>query len=67
MQEVKSPVSILVVQERRDLSREVAARTGVPHESPQALVLRNGEAVWSASHFEVTADAVEQALRNAEG
>jgi bacillithiol system protein YtxJ len=67
MQEVRSPVSIVVVQRSRELSREVAARTGVPHESPQALVLRNGRAVWSASHFEVTADAVEQALRNAEG
>ena len=67
MQGVKSPVSIVVVQRSRELSREVAARIGVPHESPQALVLRNGRAVWSASHFEVTADAVEQALRNAEG
>ena len=67
MREVNSPVSIVVVQQSRELSREVAARTGVPHESPQALVLRNGRAVWSASHFEVTADAVEQALRNAEG
>jgi bacillithiol system protein YtxJ len=67
MQEVRSPVSIVVVQRSRELSREVAARIGVPHESPQALVLRNGRAVWSASHFEVTADAVEQALRNAEG
>ena len=66
MREVKSPVSIVVVQRSRELSREVAARTGVPHESPQALVLRNGRAVWSASHFEVTADAVEQAMRENE-
>ena len=66
MQGVKSPVSIVVVQTSRDLSREVAARTGVPHESPQALVLRNGEAVWSASHFDITADAVEQAMRESE-
>jgi bacillithiol system protein YtxJ len=67
MREVRSPVSILVVQRSRDLSREVEARTGVQHETPQALVLRNGQAVWSASHFEITADAVERALRNAEG
>jgi bacillithiol system protein YtxJ len=67
MQGVKSPVSIVVVQESREVSREVEARTGVQHETPQALVLRDGRAVWSASHFEITADAVEQALRNAEG
>jgi bacillithiol system protein YtxJ len=56
-------VSIVVVQDSRELSREIASRTGVQHESPQALVLRNGEAVWTASHFDVTAAAVEQALK----
>ena len=66
MREVKAPVSIVVVQKSRDVSREVESRTGVQHETPQALVLRNGQAVWSASHFEITADAVERALRNAE-
>jgi bacillithiol system protein YtxJ len=66
MQEVKVPVSIVVVQKSRDLSREVESRTGVQHETPQALVLRNGQAVWSASHFDVTSDAVEQAMRENE-
>lgn len=66
MQEVKSPVALVVVQQSRDLSREVAARTGVEHETPQALVLRNGQAVWSASHFDITSDAVEQAMRENE-
>ena len=66
MQGVKSPVSIVVVQESREVSREVEARTGVQHETPQALVLRDGRAVWSASHFDITADAVEQALRENE-
>jgi bacillithiol system protein YtxJ len=63
MEEVKTPVSIVVVQQSRDLSREVAERTGVRHETPQALVLRNGRVVWNASHFDITADVVEQAVR----
>ncbi|HYY95111.1 MAG TPA: bacillithiol system redox-active protein YtxJ [Pyrinomonadaceae bacterium] len=66
MQEVKAPVAIVVVQKSRDLSREVESRTGVQHETPQALVLRNGQAVWSASHFDITSDAVEQAMRENE-
>src|SRR6201995_2143294 len=66
MRGVKSPVSIVVVQKNRDVSREVESRTGVRHESPQALVLRGGKAVWSATHFDVTADAVEEALRENE-
>ncbi|MDT5268974.1 MAG: hypothetical protein QOH49_1160 [Acidobacteriota bacterium] len=60
---VRTPVSIVVVQKSRDLSREVAQRTGIPHETPQALVIRNGRAVWNASHFDITADVVEQAVR----
>jgi len=62
MSRVRGEVALVVVQERRDLSREIEQRTGVQHETPQALVLRNGEAVWTASHFKVTADAVERAL-----
>ena len=56
-------VSLVVVQRARELSRRVAEQTGIRHESPQAIILRNGQAVWSASHFEITAEAVEQAVR----
>jgi bacillithiol system protein YtxJ len=63
MEEVKTPVSIVVVQKSRDLSQQVAERTGVRHETPQALVLRNGRVVWNASHFDITSDVVEQAVR----
>ena len=54
------------MQQSRDLAREIEQRTGVRHETPQALVIRNGRAVWNASHFDVTAQAVEQAVKNAE-
>ena len=62
MARLKQEVAIVIVQQSRDISREVATRTSVRHESPQALLLRNGIAVWSASHYGVTADAVERAL-----
>ncbi|MDX6692623.1 MAG: hypothetical protein QOF02_226 [Blastocatellia bacterium] len=52
-------VSLVVVQESRDLSRSIEQLTGVRHESPQAIILRDGKAVWSASHWSVTADAVK--------
>ena len=48
---VKTPVSIVVVQDSRGVSSEVEQRTGIRHETPQALVLRNGR-VWNASHFD---------------
>lgn len=59
-------VSLLIVQQSRELSRDVESRTGVRHESPQAIVLRNGQAVWNASHWKVRAEAVEQAVRENE-
>ena len=66
MSRISSDVALVVVQESRHVSREIEQRTGVRHESPQALVLRGGAVVWTASHFEITADAVERALQSAE-
>jgi bacillithiol system protein YtxJ len=66
MEGVETPVSIVVVQKSRDLSREIEQRTGVRHETPQVFVLRNGRAAWNASHFDVTAQAVEQAVKENE-
>jgi bacillithiol system protein YtxJ len=64
MSQLKETVALVVVQRARDVSREVEARTGIEHESPQAIILRNGEAVWNASHWSVTSEAVEQALQD---
>ena len=53
---------LIVVQTARRLSDEVESRTGVRHESPQALVLHQGRVVWHASHSQITADALEREL-----
>src|SRR5919199_4230340 len=66
MSQVKGDVSLVVVQRARDVSNEIESRTGVRHESPQVVVVRNGEAVWTASHFDITSDAVERAVRENE-
>ena len=63
MLEVASPVALVVVQRARELSREIAARTGIRHESPQAIIFRHGRAVWNASHYAITAEAVERSVR----
>ena len=59
-------VALLEVQRSRELSQEIEDRLGVVHESPQVIVLRNGQVVWNASHFRITADAVAGAVRDAE-
>jgi bacillithiol system protein YtxJ len=38
----------------RDVSNAIAERYGVQHESPQLLVIRNGQCAHHASHFGIT-------------
>ena len=56
--------AIVTVQSHRELSNAVSARLGVRHETPQALLIRDGRVIWSASHFRVTAAAVQSAIRS---
>ena len=55
-------ISLIVVQRARAVSSALAERTGVRHESPQAIVLKNGEVVYHASHYDVTASDVMSEL-----
>jgi bacillithiol system protein YtxJ len=55
-------VALVVVQTARAVSTEIERRTGIRHESPQAFVIRDGKVVWDASHFDITAEAVERAV-----
>lgn len=60
-------VGLVTVQQARDVSDELEKRTGVAHETPQLLIFRNGEVVWSASHGQIKAEAVEAALAQIDG
>lgn len=64
LDQAASPASykMITVQSHRQVSDEAATRLGVRHETPQAIVLRDGKPVWKASHFRITADALTQAL-----
>jgi bacillithiol system protein YtxJ len=57
-------IALIEIQTARDVSREVGVRTGIEHESPQVIVLRNGKAVWHASHWKITAQAVVKAMQD---
>lgn len=47
----------------REVSNEVAERTGVRHESPQALLFENGTARWNDSHGKITKDSLLAAIQ----
>jgi bacillithiol system protein YtxJ len=40
----------------RDISNRIAADFDVPHESPQVLLIRNGECIYDESHSGITMD-----------
>ena len=45
---------LLDVLTHRPLSQQVAQRFGVHHESPQVLVIKNGECVFDESHLGIS-------------
>jgi thioredoxin 1 len=52
---------MITVQTHRPVSDAAARRLGVRHETPQALLLRDEKVVWNASHFRITASALDKA------
>ncbi len=60
--DVEAPIYKLVVQKARHVSNAIERLFGVRHESPQAIVVSNGRAVYDASHRAISAEALAQAL-----
>ncbi len=49
------PIYLLVVQQQRDLSNQVAEEFNIRHESPQLLLIENGVCTYSESHMAISA------------
>jgi bacillithiol system protein YtxJ len=48
---------------QRDLSGEISKYFNVRHESPQVIILKNGEVIWSASHGHVRTELILEAIK----
>lgn len=46
----------------RQLSNKIAETFSVPHESPQLLLVKNGECIYEESHLGITADNLLEQL-----
>ena len=57
------PCYLVKVIESRPVSNAIAESLGVTHQSPQMILLRDGKAVWNASHGGIIAEAITQALQ----
>jgi len=65
MSKLELPIGIVVVQAARSVSDEVEKHWQVNHETPQVLIIKDGKAVWNASHFQVKAEEVAAAVTKA--
>jgi bacillithiol system protein YtxJ len=48
--------------ENRDISSEIALRFGVVHQSPQLILIKDGKAIYNASHSDIASEDLERLL-----
>jgi bacillithiol system protein YtxJ len=46
--------------EHRNISNEIASRFGVVHQSPQLILIKDGKAIYNASHSDIAAAELKQ-------
>jgi len=56
------PSGWIDVVAQRDLALWIAELTGIRHQSPQALLFRDGVVRWHLSHYAITAVSLAKAL-----
>jgi bacillithiol system protein YtxJ len=54
---------LIVIQSSRDVSDELARLTGIRHESPQAIIVSGGRAIWNESHLAIKYGRLIEAVR----
>ena len=60
------PIYVVLVVENRATSGVVAEKLGVPHASPQAILVADGEVAWHSSHWEITKKSLGEAWQAVE-
>jgi bacillithiol system protein YtxJ len=60
---INGDVNIVIVQSSREISNAIAERTNIPHESPQAIIIKDRKPIFQASHYNITTDSIEKNLK----
>ena len=61
----EAPIFRVVVQEARPVSNTIERTLNVRHETPQVIILRDGKAVFDASHRNVSVQTLTPQLSEA--
>jgi len=54
---------LVKVIESRPVSSAIAEKLGVEHKSPQLILVKGRQAVWSASHYGINGENIEEAVK----
>lgn len=54
------PMALIVIQEAREVSNEIALKFGVQHQSPQILLVQQEAVIWHTSHGNITAQQLQK-------
>ena len=63
LKEIDADINVIVIQQNRDLSNDVAERINHRHQSPQAFVIKDGKAIYHATHYGINPAEIESKLR----
>jgi bacillithiol system protein YtxJ len=58
--EVNVKAFYLDLLSHRDISSDIAAKLQVEHQSPQMIIVKDGKAIFNASHMDISFDDVNQ-------
>ncbi len=56
------PVYLLDLIKHRDISNAIESTLGIRHESPQLIAIKAGEAIYNASHLDISAPEAQAAV-----
>jgi bacillithiol system protein YtxJ len=54
---------LITIQTARQVSASATDKLAVIHQSPQVILVKNCTSVWDASHYAITSDSLDQAIR----
>ncbi|MBO0589332.1 bacillithiol system redox-active protein YtxJ [Sporosarcina sp. E16_8] len=59
---VEVPKYFLEVQDSRPVSNEIESNLHVEHQSPQLFLVKDGQAIWQATHYSISGSKIGKAL-----
>lgn len=61
-QDLDAEFYIIDIINYRDLSKAIADHFNVKHQSPQMMIIKNGQSIYDESHFDIEYDKIKEKI-----